>query len=154
MSQEKSQIPFEKEFATLRELGQDTFVLRGSTIIVYEMPEEEIKTAGGLIMASDSRQVGGNSIEQHKLKVAKVLMTGPGYWGALPEGSGNQEGYIPLDVKPGAIVILPQYSTSTISVFPGISKPTGNKLHMVKEDAILAYYPSEEAYLAAKSKLS
>jgi hypothetical protein len=156
-----SQTPFEKEFQMLRELGEKTFVLRGSTIIVYELPDEEIKTQGGLIIATDSKQVMGNSVEQHRLKVAKVLMTGPGYYQENlnygDEGSHDHHipgTYIPLEVKPGAIVILPQYSTSTVSTFPGILKPTSNKLHMVKEDSIVAYYPSEEAYELAKSKLN
>lgn len=158
MSQDKTPTPFEKEFQTLRELGKETFVLRGSTIIVYELPEEEMKTKGGLIIATDKRQLGGQSVEAHKLKVAKVLMTGPGYWTEpewMPDSLQHMGGgYTPLDVKPGAIVILPQYSTSTISIFPGISKTTQNMLHMVKEDAILAYYPTEEAYELAKSKLN
>lgn len=151
MSQEKEPTPFEKEFQTLAELGPENFVLRGSNMIVYEMPEEELKTKSGLIIATDSRQLGGQSIEAHKLKVAKVLMTGPGYW---QETEAGEAGYTPLDVKPGAIVILPQYSTATISVFPGITKTTQNKLHMVKEDSIIAYYPSEAAYILAKSKLN
>ena len=121
-------------------------------MIVYELPPEEIKTASGIIIASRSDQVH-NSMEANRLKVAKVLMTGPGYW---TEGFGedNTPDYIPLDVKPGAIVILPQYSTSALSTFPGILKPTENKLHLIKEDAILAYYPTQEAYELAKAKLN
>lgn len=144
MSQEET--PFEKEFTILRELGEEAFVLRGSNMIVYQLPDEEIKTKSGLILATDSKQVMGNSIEQNKLNVGKVLMTGPGYW--------NGEGYDPLEVKPGAIVVLPQYSTSPISVFPGIGKPTGNRLVMVKEDSIIAFYPSQEIYENTKRKLT
>lgn len=138
---------FEKAFEALRAMGEQTFVLRGSTMIVWELPEEELKTSGGLIIATDSRQVMGNSVEQGRLKVAKVLMTGPGYY----QDDGT---YLPLDIKPGAVVILPQYSTSPISVFPGIVRPTSNKLTMVKEDSVLAYYPSQEAYESAKRELN
>jgi co-chaperonin GroES (HSP10) len=148
MSQQES---FEKEFSQLRELGEQSFVLRGSSIIVEIQPEEEIKTAGGLIIATDPKHIKGNSVEQHKLQVGKVLMTGPGYWIDGEEGSGSFE---PLEVKPGAIVILPQYGTSYISVFPGIQRPTGNKLGVVKMDQVLAYYPTQEAFEQVKAKLN
>ena len=139
---------FEKEFSALRELGPEAFVLRGSSIIVEIMPDEEIKTAGGLIMATSTDHIKGNSIEQHKLRVARVLMVGEGYY------DEEKEGYEPLDVKVGAVVIVPPYSPEYISVFPGIQRPTGNKLAFVKFAQILALFPSQEAYELAKSKLN
>lgn len=151
---------FEKEFATLRELGPKTFVLRGSTIIVEMQEPEEIVTKGGLVMASTSDHVRGNSTAAHRVEIGKVLMTGPGYWvevepvfdvteGRLPGGR-----YEPLEVNPGAIVVLPQYSTQLMSHFPGIQRPTSNKLAMIKMDQVLAYYPTQEAYELAKKKLN
>jgi co-chaperonin GroES (HSP10) len=138
---------FEKEFSVLREMNE-SFVLRGSSIIVEILPDEEIKTAGGLIIATDSKHIKGNSIEQHKLQVARVLMTGPGYW------NDETESYEKLEVHPGSIVILPQFSTSLISVFPGIQRPTSNRLAFIKMDAIMGFYPSVEAYEQVKAKLT
>ncbi len=80
-------------------------------------------------------------------------MVGQGYWYEL-DTSGPVGGYTPLEVQPGAVVVLPQYSTQLMSHFPGIQRPTGNKLAMVKMDQVLAYYPTQEAYEAAKSKLN
>lgn len=146
-----SQDSFRKEFETLRELGQSTFVLRGSTMIVELLPREEIKTSGGIIIASDSNQ-RLNSVENHRVDVARVLMTGPGYY--VEEDSENSGGYEPLEIGPGAIILLPQYSAQLLSHFPGIARPTKDKLALVKFDQVLAYYPSEEAYELAKSKLN
>lgn len=137
---------FEKEFSTLRKLGEEVFVLRGSTILVELLPDEELKTKGGLIIATNSDQPKGNSVEQHKLQVGKVLMVGQGYW----EDDG---GYQPVEVQPGAIVILPQYSAQYISMFPGIQRPTANKIAMIKMDVVLGYYPNAKAYEKAKAKL-
>lgn len=151
---------FKKEFDTLRELGQQTFVLRGSTLIVEILPPEELKTSGGLIMAVDTDQRKGGSIEAHKVEVGVVRMAGQGYWEeseVYRTDSGNvvSEGnYTSLECQPGSIVILPQYSIQLLSHFPGIQRPTANKLAMVKMDQILAYYPSEEAYSEAKAKLN
>ena len=123
-------------------------MLRGSTIIVEILPDEEIKTAGGLIISAPTDHTRGNSVNAHKLQTGRVLMTGPGYW------SDELADYEALEVSPGSIVILPQYATEYVSTFPGIQRPTENKLGLVKMDSILAYYPSEEAYNLAKSKLN
>lgn len=138
---------FGKEFTILRELGEEVFVLRGSTIIVEILDDEELKTKGGLIIATDSKQTRGDSVSAHRLQVGRVLMTGPGY-------DGDDGEVIPLEVKPGAMVVLPQLSTTHLSMFPGIQRPTGNKLALVKEDNILCYYPTAEAYDLAKKKLN
>lgn len=138
---------FDKEFTALRALGSEVFVLRGSTLIVEILPEPELKTESGIIMSAPKDHMRGQSINAHKLDVAKVLMAGEGYWN---EDTKQME---PVEAQPGAIVILPQYSTSVLSMFPGISRPTGNKLAMVKMGDILAYYPSQEAFEAAQEKL-
>lgn len=154
---------FKKEFDTLRTLGEDTFVLRGSSIIVEILDPEEIKTDGGIIIARDPKHTRGNSVEAHKVEVGRVLMCGQGYWNDNPDyGATDENGkrsvlpgyYQPLEVQPGAIVLLPQYSLQLLSHFPGIKRPTGNRLAMIKMDAIAAYYPSEEAYNKAKQKLN
>jgi co-chaperonin GroES (HSP10) len=150
-----SQESFEKEFSQLREMP-DSFVLRGSSIIVEILDKEEIKTASGLIMATTDDHVKGNSINQHRLEAGRVLMVGPGYW-IEGDGSNSIYGtghYEPLEVKPGAIVILPQFATSVISVFPGIARPTKNKLGLIKMDSILCFYPSQEAYEQVKAKVN
>lgn len=136
---------FDKEFAALRALGEEVFVLRGSTIIVEILPQE-LKLKSGLVVATTSDQARGG-INANKLEIGKVLMTGPGYW-------NDDGGYEPLDIKPGAVVILPQYVTQQISVFPGIHRPTDGKLGMVKENEVLAFYPTREAFEKAQAELN
>ena len=153
---------FEKELTTLRELGSETFVLRGSTIIVEILPAEEIKTKSGIIMATSQDHTRGNSMQAHRVEVGRVLMCGEGYYNENLNHEYDQEnevagpvgGYEPLEVKPGAVVLLPQYSIQLMSHFPGIQRPTGNKLAMIKMDQVLAYYPTQEAYQLAKTKLN
>ncbi len=150
---------FEKEFTALRELGS-TFVLRGSTLIVEIQALEEIKTAGGIIVATASDHTRGNSVNAHRVEVGKVLMAGQGYWNEpTTDHLHGMDHRLPgfyekLECQPGAIVLLPQYSVQLMSHFPGISRPTGNKLAMIKMDQVLAYYPSQEAYDLAKQKLN
>lgn len=145
---------FKKEFDTLREMGPGTFTLRGSTLLVEIQEPEEIKTKGGIVLASTSDHVRGNSTAAHRVEVGKVLMCGQGYWTELFPHADTNGHYEPLEVSPGAIVILPQYSTQLMSHFPGITRPTGNKLAMIKMDQVLAYYPTQAAYELAKAKLN
>lgn len=143
---------FLKEFTQLREMGEKTFVLRGSTLLVEIQEPEEIKTKGGIVLASASDHVKGNSVAAHKVEVARVLMAGQGYW---IENEDTGKGYYePLECAPGAVVILPQYSAQLMSHFPGIQRPTQNKIAMIKMDQVLAYYPTQEAYEDAKEKLN
>lgn len=152
---------FEKELATLRELGPETFVLRGSTLLVEIQEPEEIKTKSGIVLGFDSAHTKGGSVQAHKVEIGKVLMAGQGYWNENAPNFDKQDqrlekdgGYESLECQAGAIVVLPQYSTQLMSHFPGIQRPTGNKLAMVKMDQVLAYYPSQEAYELAKAKLN
>lgn len=149
---------FEKDFNTLRELGESTFIVRGANIVVEILEPEEIKTAGGIVIAAPSDHIKGNSVAAHSVQIGKALMCGQGYWQDYDEeikGEKDEAGrYVPLEVQPGAILILPQYSIQLLSHFPGIQRPTGNKLALVKMDQILAYYPSLEAYNLAKTKLN
>jgi co-chaperonin GroES (HSP10) len=136
MSEQKR---FEPAFTKLRELGDDSFVVRGSTIIAEILPEPEIKTASGLILTTPSDHVS-RSLADNRLKVAKVLMTGPGYY------DPDTKTIEPLDVKPGAVILVPQFTAQNISLWPGLNQSAVDKLILVKEDNILCYYPSEEAF--------
>lgn len=128
-------------------VGEDPLLkIRGSTLLVEILPDHEIKTSGGLVMATDARHVRG-SLEEHKLRIGYVIATGEGY--TMEDGVT-----LPLDVKPGSIVFLPKYAVSPISVFPGLNKLTEERVAMIKEDQVLAYYPTVEAYEKAVTVMS
>lgn len=149
---------FEKEFEKLRSMGEKTFVLRGSTLIVELFPKQELKTAGGLIIHTPDDHVGGKSIEAHRAEVGIVRMSGQGYWvdadDSMKPGAITYGHYEKLECQPGAIVVLPKYSLQLMSTFPGIERPINQKLCLVKMDQVLAYYPSLEAYETAKAELN
>ncbi len=152
---------FEKELSALREMGPDTFVLRGSTLIVEIQDPEEIKTKSGIVLGFSADHKKGNSVEAHRVEIGKVLFSGQGYWVEEKKLGEANDGefvtpahYEELECQPGAIVVLPQYAMQPMSHFPGIYRPTGNKLAMIKMDQVLAYYPTQEAYETAKEKLN
>lgn len=119
--------------------SEGLLTIRGSTILVELLPDPEFKTAGGLIVATPSDHVKG-SMHDNKLLAATVLATGPGYW------DEEAQAYIPLEVRPGAVVVMPQFSAQMLSNMPGINRPTKNKLAIAKEDNILMFYATAEQF--------
>lgn len=141
-----SEINLKEAFKSLKEKAPESYTLRGSSILVEILRDEEIKTESGIVIAQDSKQVRG-SIDEHRLKVGRVLLVGEGYY----DESGDT---VPLDTAEDDIVILPKYSLSEISVWPGLHGTVNGRLAVIKEDAILFKYNGEEGYNAAKEILN
>ena len=127
----------------IKQLTDAGLTIRGTSILCEMLPEPELKTAGGLIIASDSGQTRGQTVEAHKLLAAKVLAVGPGSY------IEEKDTYVPLDIKPGQVVVLNQFSYSLISKLPGLRVPTANKLAITPASGIFAVYPDEAAYQKA-----
>lgn len=140
---EQTKTNYKEFFSKLQELGNSTFVLRGGTLVVELLADEELKSKGGIILAVPDAHKR-NSIAENKIKAGRVVAVGEGY-------VGDDGERIPCDVNVGAIVLLPPYAPQYVSVFPGIAEPTQDRLALIKEDQILAYYTSEEAYEQAKT---
>jgi co-chaperonin GroES (HSP10) len=137
---------FRAQFAKLAEEGTELFELRGSNILVEILPEQEVKTKGGLILAANSQQIHG-SLMQHKALVGLVLMTGAGFY---DDETGED---VPLDVKPGDVVLLPQFAITPLSNFPGLTGVTGNSLAIIKDESIIFRYKGQAAFEAASRLL-
>lgn len=140
------QAQFENEFKALRDLGTSKFSLRGPTILVEVMPAEELKTASGLIIPAPKQQ--GDSVNAHKLEHGIVLMVGQGTW------DDDKREHVPLDILPGQVVVMPQYSQQVISTFPGLQKPLQNRLALVSASAILGTYKDAETFEEAKRAIN
>lgn len=137
---------FGREFSALRESG--TFTLRGTQIIVEITPMEEMKTKSGLIIATNSDHRGGNSVNAHKLEYGTVLIVGQGTW------DDDKREYVPLDVKPGQVVILPQFSHQPISTWPTLQRPLANKISLVSANSILGFFNSPDDFAKAQAVMN
>jgi co-chaperonin GroES (HSP10) len=132
---------YSKFFTDLKEKG--ILKVPGSTLIVEILDKEELKSKEGIILSAPKSHVRG-SIEENRLDVGVVVYAGEGYF------NEETKQLDPTDIKVGAVVLLPKYSMSLVSVFPGIQAPTQDKLALVKEAQILAYYETQDAYDKAK----
>jgi len=136
------------QFQRLQTEGAELFELRGNRLLVEMLPEEEIKTASGLVMAKDVRQVRGSSIAQNEATVALVIYVGKGYY----DDSTGEE--VPLDVKPGDIILTSAMGLKYYSTFPGLQGYTQNSLALTTDDNIHAVIPGFVAYEKIKGLLN
>lgn len=136
---------FSPEFNRLNESGK--FTLRGTQILVEVLKPQELKTASGIILSADIDQVKGG-IKAHTLEHGVVLAIGQGDY------DFEKREYLPLDIKVGAVVVLPQYDKTVISMFPGMLKPTANKIAIVRAERVLGFYESEQEFEAAQKVIN
>ena len=115
--------------------------LRGNRILVEILPKEEIKSAGGLIIASnlDNHRT---KTEQQRAKLAIVLAVGTGYY----DDSSDEGEDVPLDVQPGNVVMLSDYGLKYYSEFPGLAEFTGDSLALALDKDVHCAWESIEAY--------
>jgi co-chaperonin GroES (HSP10) len=106
-------------------------------MIVEILPKLEVKTAGGLVIASDSRQVNGSNVDLPTL--ALVLQVGAGYVdeNGVPE---KQE------LKPGNVVLISEMGLKYYSMYPGLKEFTPKSIALTRESEVHMYWDSIEAF--------
>lgn len=87
---------------------KDDFLLTGSFLLVEKVPQDEVKTKSGLILATNVHQQG--SIGANLPCFVHVLAVGAGY-----DDDGT---VIPLDTQPSDILLVGQYSVKWLPVYP------------------------------------
>lgn len=116
-------------FTQLREVQPNFYKLFGSRILVEALPEEELKTAGGLYVGK-----AGNfrtDTEENKFTAAVVIAVGEGYF---DDESGEE---IPLSVKPGQVVEVVRSGLRRYSNHPILgSQYTTGDLALINESHV------------------
>lgn len=120
---------------------RDKFKLHGGRVLIELMPTEEIKSAGGIIVAAPSNYAKGSTAETSRGTLATVLLSGEGYVGS--EGEEYE-----LDAKPGKVVLINELGLKTFSVFPGLADYTANSIALIDEGMIQMSWNSLEDYEA------
>lgn len=128
-----------------KKLEGSKFKLAGGRILVEVLAKQEMKSAGGLIIAAPSSHKG--IIDMQRAVLGVVLMVGEGYI----DDEGND---IPMEVKPGNIVVLNEFGVKYYSDFPGVKTYTENKLAMTSESEIQFKFESAEELAEFESLLN
>ena len=120
--------------------------LRGNRIIVEVVPQEEIKTAGGIIVASDSSYKG--TAADLKPCLAIVLACGPGYYDDETGADVN------MDITPGQVVLVSEVGLKKYSQFPGLKDYTRDTIALTRDSEVHIRWNSIADYLAYSAALN
>lgn len=131
-------------FMKLQENCKDVFCLTGGRILLEEIAEPELKTAGGLIIPTVDRYK--ETAHDNKAKLGIVLLVGEGY----EDEDGNA---IEPDIKQGEIVLMPSNGVY-YNTWPGLAGTTDKKLCVVRDSDIMLRFNSIEDFTKCSQVLN
>jgi co-chaperonin GroES (HSP10) len=106
-----------KQFQRMAAEGKDAYRLNGEFILVEELPFEEKKTKGGIILPGSEKNRDG--FGQNRPTLVIVLAIGEGYYDDVTGES------VPLDVAPGDIILVGGQSVKWLSYLGPIISAEG-----------------------------
>lgn len=117
----------------------------GDILVVEHLPDEEVRTQAGLILASGQRQVG--AFDADRPHFVRVLAVGPGYY------NEETKEEIPLEYEKGNVLLLP---TTAVKYFTSFGSYIGKQLKHKKGETFGVgiakageewfKFPNEESY--------
>jgi co-chaperonin GroES (HSP10) len=122
------------------------FTLTGNRMLIERLEGyDEVKTAGGLIVGEDKR--ARSDLKMMKPLVCVVLATGEGYT------QDGDEDKLPLDCKPGDVVVLNPMGATFFSILPGVATYTNNSVGIVAEGDVQMRFSSIEHFQEYKKAI-
>lgn len=121
--------------------GEGGFILPGNCLLVERIPQEEVKTKGGIIIADASKTMQHSVIGDAPV-VVRVVAVGEGY-----EEDGVS---IPLDTPVGSILVVGDHSVKWFSLFP-LDEYETNTLGLCSEEQTQIRFRDDTAYAAFKA---
>jgi co-chaperonin GroES (HSP10) len=117
---------------------EELFILHGNYILVNVLDDEEIKTASGIVIATQQNQRFGGANSERPV-FAEVLAVGEGF----ADDEGNS---VPVGSEPGDVIVVGQNAIQQFSRFGTVPAASGLKVGLVRESEIIMQFPSLEAY--------
>jgi co-chaperonin GroES (HSP10) len=127
-------------------------LLTGGLMIVEVIPQAEIKTSSGIILAQTDRQV--NSVKANLPSFVRVLAVGPGYY---DEETGETT---PPEVRPGQIIMVAESSVKWWSHLPltgyrpmelGLSEESEAQIRFDSDESFVGFFSALNSNLGAPS---
>ena len=113
--------------------------LIGDNLLVERISDDEFKTASGIVLVSGSqKQVNG--FQADRPVFVRILAVGKGYYD--PETNES----IPLDSRPGDIVLVGQHSVKWFSIFGNLQKYELDTIGLLREETIQLRFKGEAGY--------
>lgn len=123
-------------FKKAKSEASDSYTLYGDAILVEKVPEEEVKTASGIYIASSSKTQLG-SIADNKPHFVHVLSVGEGFY--------SETGDVPVSVEPGDIILV---GVNSVKWFSHMEIPQYEPftVGLTRESEIQLKFKGQEAY--------
>lgn len=118
--------------------GKEYYQLNGEFIIVEEVPPEEKKTKGGLVLPGHERQHDG--FAQNRPTLVRVVAVGEGYY---DDDTGES---VPLDVAPGDVILVGGQSVKWLSYLGPIISSEGVRIGLSTASEVQMRFRGEEGY--------
>lgn len=124
-------------FKSAKEQAGDVYELYGDALLVEKVPEEEMKTSGGIYIASNVKNQIGN-ISDNKPFFVHVLAVGQGYY----DVDGKD---VPVSVQPGDIILI---GVNSVKWFSQLEIPSYESFSvgLTRESEIQLKFKGQEAY--------
>lgn len=119
------------KYLTSFQRAKKNFNLIGDCILVEELPKEETKSAGGLILSS-------TQTNEEAPKLVRVL--------AINENLDPESGEETLEVKPGDLALVGDMSVKWYGTFAGQVFIDGQRVGLSRESEILLLFNGQEGY--------
>jgi co-chaperonin GroES (HSP10) len=137
-------IPASRYLPYFKEYGpklSETMEVSGDILLVERMKFPETKTASGLILATDSAAARTmNGIGADKPGFYRVLHVGAGF-------VGEDGADVPLDVKPGDVILIGAVSVKLFSMFPLLEAYEPDSIGITRETDIQIRFHGEDNFI-------
>ena len=137
---------YDDAFRTFQETNDVELV--GDMILVQRFKTPELVTGGGIIVAAVDTSVQRNTIHSQIPVWCKVLAVGKGFYD--PETGKD----VPLDVKPGNIIMVSPISIQPMSMFCDVKGVESDDLALTRENEIKLRFKSEDAYVRVMAAMN
>lgn len=131
-------------FKAVAEVAREAYHLIGDNLLVEEIPEEELKTKSGLVLATGDRKMI-DGVEANRPVFVRVLAVGEGYYQDEDKSSSSPQ-VVPLDVNVGDIILVGKLSVAWFSAFGNLVTSKGCRIGRCRESDIAQRFKGEEGY--------
>lgn len=112
----------------------------GDGLLIEEIPKEEIKSRGGIYMPTTTKIDSIDGLEANRPCFVRVLAVGEGYYNEKTEET------VPLNCRPGDIVLVPRLAVRWLSTFGNVVSTAGSQIGLISETSMQIRFKGEEAY--------
>lgn len=125
--------------------AREAYHLIGDNLLVEEIPEEELKTKSGLVIATGDRKMI-DGVEANRPVFVRVLAVGEGYYQEDLDSFPPKDKVVPLDVQVGDIILVGKLSVAWFSAFGNVVTSKGCRIGRCRESDIAQRFNGEEGY--------